>query len=380
MTTASIRLPRVLIVGSFPGSDTKVIGGISTSCRVLLGSSLPNRAELALVDTTQRSNPPPSLPVRLCYAMLRVIRYVATIERHRPDAAVLFTSGGASLVEKGLMAWYARLRGIPPLMFPRSGSILDSAAGSAMERAWIRLLFGGARVLLCQGPQWQGFARETLGMQDSRAPVVWNWTATPELLEIGRERIARIGEGEPEPIVRFLFVGWVEREKGILELLDAARALGQRGRFTLEIVGDGRARTEAERRAESLGLSGIVTFTGWMGGDDLLRALDRADVLVLPSRAEGLPNAVIEAMAAGLDVIASAVGNVPHVVREGIEGLLVPPDDVPALTAAMRAAIEDRAASRRRAEAGVARAGEMFAVEPAVDSILAAVQVAREAR
>lgn len=110
--------PRLLIVGAFPSPHRTVVGGVATSCRVLLQSSLRDRSELVLVDSSQISNPPPGFFVRLVLAMRRMAIYVARLERQRPLAVLLFASPGASAIEKGTMAWYARLRGRKALIFP----------------------------------------------------------------------------------------------------------------------------------------------------------------------------------------------------------------------------------------------------------------------
>src|SRR6185295_10954214 len=104
---------RVLFVGAFPPSGHPIFGGMVTSCRALLASTLPARVELVLLDSTQISNPPPSLPVRLLLAAVRCVRFVWLFERRRPDVVLLFVAVGASIIEKGAMAWYARLRGVP---------------------------------------------------------------------------------------------------------------------------------------------------------------------------------------------------------------------------------------------------------------------------
>src|SRR5579871_3235557 len=118
-------LRRVLFVGAFPKPGSVIFGGMVTSCRILMSSSFPSRVDLDLLDSTQISNPPPELWVRLIRAALRFGRFIGRFERHRPDAVMLFVAVGASIVEKGAMAWYARLRGVPVIMFPRGGSVVD---------------------------------------------------------------------------------------------------------------------------------------------------------------------------------------------------------------------------------------------------------------
>jgi glycosyltransferase involved in cell wall biosynthesis len=97
----------------------------------------------------------------------------------------------------------------------------------------------------------------------------------------------------------------------------------------LTLVGDGKHRLELETMVRQLALSDHVHFTGQLPAGDAVRAqLDRADVFVLPSKTEGLPRAMIEAMARGLPCIGSSVGGIPELL---LSGDLVPPNDVQAL-------------------------------------------------
>jgi glycosyltransferase involved in cell wall biosynthesis len=358
--------PRVLFVGAFPPPGNPIIGGMVTSCRALLASTLPERVRLDLLDSTQFSNPPPSMPVRVLLAAVRLLRFVARFEANRPDVVLLFVAVGASIVEKGAMARYARLRGVPAIMFPRGGSIVDDARASAFTRMWARYFFRGARKLICQADSWRQFAIDTLGFEPSDVSVLRNWTATSGLLDIGAQRPAR-----RQGPVRLLFIGWLERSKGVFELLSACRELAASHCFTLEFVGDGHAAAEARARVSEYGLSEIVRFTGWLQGDALQRALRDADVFVLPSWAEGLPNSMIEAMAARLAVVVTSVGAIPELIADRISGLLVAPKDVSGLRQALATAIEDEGQRLRLADEAYRIAKRDFGVEAAVDAIVA---------
>lgn len=139
--------------------------------------------------------------------------------------------------------------------------------------------------------------------------------------------------------------------------------------FKLTIAGRGHAEAAAHQQLHEHQLQAHVHFAGWLQGGELEACLAASDVLVLPSWAEGLPNAMIEAMAAGLAVVASAVGNVPHVVGDGREALLVPPRNVPALTDALRRVLRDPALRLALQRAGYELARTRFAVEPAMQRL-----------
>ena len=171
-----------MIVGAFPPVDANIFGGVVTSCHLLVKSSLPEKAQLVLFDSTQFSNPPPGFFVRAFRAFLRVFAFLKAFESVPLDAVVLFASPGASTLEKGVLAWYARLRGVPSLLFPRGGEAIDAAERSRLTRMWMRNACRGATMILCQGPAWQKFATGVLGFSLTLAPIIPNWTATPQLL------------------------------------------------------------------------------------------------------------------------------------------------------------------------------------------------------
>lgn len=141
--------------------------------------------------------------------------------------------------------------------------------------------------------------------------------------------------------------------------LEAARRLAARPvppRFV--IVGDGERRPALEAMAETDGLRGRVHFLGWRA--DLPRIYADLDVVVLCSRNEGSPVALIEAMTAGRPVVATRVGGVPDVVADGETGLLVPENDPPALAEAIARVLDDGELARRLGAAGRPRVVERF--------------------
>jgi glycosyltransferase involved in cell wall biosynthesis len=129
----------------------------------------------------------------------------------------------------------------------------------------------------------------------------------------------------------------------------------------LLLAGDGPCRPELERLAEELGIVEMVRFLGTRR--DIPELLAATDVVVLPSLEEGFPNAVLEAMAAGKPVVASAVGGIPEAVVHEATGLLVPPGDPTALAEAILAVVGDPARAEQMGRAGQARAKDRFGME-----------------
>ena len=143
-----------------------------------------------------------------------------------------------------------------------------------------------------------------------------------------------------------LFVGVLERYKAVDVLADAWRLAAPRvPDATLHVVGRGTLRGVPEELARDLPEQ--TRWTERLTTAEVVRALDEATVLVLPSRSEGLGRVVVEAFCRGRGVVASRVGGIPDIVEDGVTGLLVPPEDPAALADALVRVLKDRALAER---------------------------------
>jgi glycosyltransferase involved in cell wall biosynthesis len=130
----------------------------------------------------------------------------------------------------------------------------------------------------------------------------------------------------------FFFSGQIGSRKGVFDLLSAFRdARKVCPDIRLRIAGDGELQ-QATMLTRELRLDDSVTFLGWLSAADIQRELGVAEVFVLPSHNEGLPMSLLEAMACGLPVVSTRVGGIPELVTDGVNGLLIVPGDVEALT------------------------------------------------
>ncbi|MDH5833927.1 glycosyltransferase [Luteimonas kalidii] len=170
----------------------------------------------------------------------------------------------------------------------------------------------------------------------------------------------RLGLGDDRR--HLLYIGNLLPVKGVDVLLEACRALdAQRPDWCLHLVGDGAERARLEAQAQALGIAGKVVFHGARPHADLPDWLRAADLFVLPSRSEGIPNVLLEASACGTPYVASRVGGIPEIASLGA-GVLVPPEQPQALAEAIGHALEappaqpaDGPRDRREAVSEIAR-------------------------
>lgn len=224
-------------------------------------------------------------------------------------------------------------------------------------------------LLACWGGPWQVVIAERSDPRQQSLGTVWEWLrrrAYPRCCGwvvqtqsvarwartwIGRRPVVVIPNAVAAPATaippierrrpRIVAMGRLSPEKGFDVLIRAFAQLAPwYPDWTLQILGTGRQREPLERLAETLGVRDNVQWLGWVERPEAI-LLD-ASVFVLPSRYEGFPNALLEAMACGLPCIASDCDSGPaEIIRDGLDGLLVPPDNVEALANTLRQLVAD---------------------------------------
>jgi glycosyltransferase involved in cell wall biosynthesis len=203
---------------------------------------------------------------------------------------------------------------------------LAFASTSALQRRFRRLLCSRLAAHVAVGEHAAHLTEELIGLPRGSIETIHNGVP-----DAPSERAPRV---RPGPLVGA--VGRFSPQKGLDTLI---RALPSLPGVTCVLVGDGPERPGLERLAEELGVSDRMVMTGWV--EQPRDYLPSFDLVALPSRYEGLPLVVIEAMLAERPVVASDVGSVSEAVEGGRTGMLVPPDDPAALAAALSKLLAD---------------------------------------
>lgn len=255
----------------------------------------------------------------------------------------------------------AALAGVPTVAtvqlwteLPRARSIpLQRRAATAAVARYVAVSGDTARKL-----------RSEFGVAEEQVRVVPNGIRV-ETMEGARPDPAlraEIAGSADRPLV--LTAARLDRQKGHRFLLEAAVRIPE---ATFALAGDGPDRAELEALARELGVADRVAFLGRR--HDVPRLLASCDLFVLPSLWEGLPLSVLEAMAAGVPVVATSIGGTDEVVRDGETGVGVPPGDSPALAAAVRRLLGDPAEARRLAAGGRRLVRERYSAAAMADGV-----------
>jgi glycosyltransferase involved in cell wall biosynthesis len=222
---------------------------------------------------------------------------------------------------------------------------------------WIKKVYGIPYILSLQGGDVPGFMGNDLHffhwITQPLTRMVWNAASfvvanSHGLAKTAREnvpniKIAVISAGadlesfypkvklrKAGPI-KLLFVGRLVKQKGLDILLTALAEMGQKQAWVLDLVGEGPLQGQLLKTARKYKIKDRITFHGWVQKSNLPEFYRTSDLFILPSRDEGMPNAMLEAMASGLPVIGSRVSGIEEVVVDGKTGFLVPPEDPLAL-------------------------------------------------
>lgn len=168
-----------------------------------------------------------------------------------------------------------------------------------------------------------------------------------------------------------IFVGWIQREKGVFELLEAAKAISQRApRARFLLCGGGDGIDDFRQTIFRYGLQSRIRLVGSVDPDNIHEWLQSADIFTLPSHMEGMPNAVMEAMACGLPAVVSAVGGIPEALNRSKGATLVPARDPVSLALALSELLEQPRRRTKMSKAAAKEAREKFDIQITVRETL----------
>lgn len=335
-------------------------GGMA-SLVTYLADALPERLAGLRVDVLDTYGPGAFwlMPFSFVGAVLKVV--IARFRGH-VDLLHIHMACHGSAVRKPVLALVATAIGLPTVMHLHGADFDDyfSALAPWRRKLLVWVLRRCVRVVVI-GNHWRDVVIQELGLDPAHVVLIHN--GAPTLVRPGRKAS---GNGRA-----LLMLGELGPRKGTPDLIAALATPELRlSDWTAILAGDGPV-DQFRAAIESLGLADRIHVPGWQSADEVRALLGAADILLLPSRTEGLPMAILEAMAAGVAIITTPVGAIPDAIINGETGLLVPPGDVPALARAILKLLDDPPLRERLAVCARAKFEELFTIDRTADTVAA---------
>jgi len=315
----------ILMAGTSP--ETK--GGVAAVINAYKHGGLFDRWRITYIRS--HVDGPGKTLKKIIVAMAAVAKYVNLLATNRVALVHVHSASRASFWRKSMFILPALALRLP-VIFHLHGAEFDKFYGRecGKVRKWfVRFVLDRVDRVVVLSSQWRSFI-ERVSPSASVIQIFNPVTVTNSIDEV----TARSSN-------TLVFLGKFGRRKGIFDLLEALGALKVHfPGIRLQCGGDGDI-PGVVARAEELGLSDCVEILGWVREAAKQRVLMEGTIYVLPSYAEGLPISVLEAMEAGMPVIATAVGGIPDAIDDGVEGFLVSPGDINSLVRRISQLLQD---------------------------------------
>lgn len=335
------------------GTDLEGMGGVRAVVKGYLDGGLFERYDCVYIASHRAG----SAWVKITTALKAWVRVAVLLRKLDAPLVHVQTASRGSFWRKFVVCQLARAARRPYIVHLHGGGFTRfyEEESGPLARHLIRSTLEHAALVIALSEEWR--ERLLRIAPGAKVEVLHNAVAIPD-----RARLRRL-EGQ-EPTV--LFLGHLLRDKGVYDLV---RAFGLVARSfpRLKLVLGGVGNIDAVRQlAAQLEIDARVACPGWLDPERKTAALASSTIFILPSYAEGMPMALLEAMSWGMPVIATPVGGIPQVVANDNNGLLVAPGDIEGLAGAMRRLLDDAALRERLGAAARATVETGFSLNDAL--------------
>jgi glycosyltransferase involved in cell wall biosynthesis len=336
------------------GPALDVMGGITSVTKTWLASRALADVEVLHVGTVGEGR-----RAKKAVQMLQAQGAFLQALRQRPALVHIHVANWLSFLRKVWYVQQARAAKLPVVLHIHGDHFADFHDQSAASAALVRHAFCNAALVLALSER----ARRTFD----------EWTLSRARTEVLYNPVVLDGVGTGAPLATpptVLFMGLVGDRKGVFDLVAAIPEVVAAVPGTRFVIG---GNGELDRLRAAIAAAGVGASTevlGWIAGPDKVRAFERASIYCLPSYSEGLPVSVLEAMAAGLPVVSTAIAGTPEAVGEGTTGFLLAPGDRAALAERLIRLARDASLRGAMGQAGRAVAEARFGSEPIAERLI----------
>lgn len=338
---------KVLMVGP----DRGVHGGISAVVNELYAAGFDREVSLKYIGTMKEGSKLRKLLVA-AFAYCRFVKELSWC-----DVVHIHFSSDSSFMRKSFFIKRARKSGKKIVLHQHGGDFKTyyNEQLSASKRDYVRKILDMGDVMLVLTKGWKDF---------------FGQITDPDKIEVfpNSIRVADCHVQGEKDYNKVLFLGRICRDKGIDELLEAMKQIYSVNKGAHLYLGGIYEDSEYKEKVENC--SDFVTYLGWINGEEKNKYLDECGVLVLPSYYEGFPVSIIEALLHGCVVAASAVGGIPEIIDDGIDGILFKPKDKKAVKNALEMAMSDKEKALSMGKIGQKKVIEKYSVETNIKRLL----------
>lgn len=345
----------ILMVGPHPD---RVKGGVSSCARNILSSELVKDYSISYIATKVDG---PNF-VKLGVAIRAVFVFLLKLWTTRVDLVHIHGSHYASFYRKMIFILIAKM-GRKKVLFHCHGSRFDQfyQDGPAWQKLLIRKILSLCDRVVALSPTWKAFF---LGFLDTASVRILENAIPMQVYQPPKGQREKVFQG---PVI--LFAGEVGERKGAYDLLAIIPELVlQVPRVTVQLAGNGDL-DKIQALAKSLQIEKHIHLMGWVSAEKMIGLYHQADLFVLPSYHEGLPMAILEAMASGLPVVSTRVGGIPELIGNGENGFLINPGDRKALLGALIALLGNSALREEMALKNVQKIREKYDITNYIEKL-----------
>ena len=349
---------RILMIGPVPPPFG---GGMAAYMDIVLRSKLPDQVLLRTIDTTVAPLYFKYRPLRVFLAMKFVAILMWRLVTFRPDILHVHTSAHAGFWEKAFFVRLGSIFNVPGILHIH-GSEFQKFFSESSRKQQIQAAMGRCERVIALSPKWGDFLGSIVPPQ--RVVVIENGIDLKPFRHRG-------GANEP---VRILFVGTIGERKGLYTILQAIQksALLKSSRVVFHLLGGETFYGDFEKVTNAFREASVTNahFPGVVFGEEKYRFFAESDIFILPSFNEGLPIALIEAMASSLPVVSTTVGGIPDLVKSE-NGFLIEPGDAGGLAEALEKLVSDPELRRTMGRTNRQKVEAEYSADAKMDQLLA---------
>jgi len=321
------------------GTSKETRGGISSVVKAYAGEGLFDMYNIEYISTHIDG----TFSVKLGYLIKAIIALLKSLLQKDVSLIHIHTASNYSFWRKSIFFFIGNLFSKKIIFHVHGGGFADfyTKKTTRFGRFLIGYILKKSCLVIVLSDNWKRLIGDVIGLQN--LVTLHNPIQDKQYFDIQNEPTEN----------RLLFLGLIKEEKGIYDILTAMSNLQRKYGVTafLDVCGVGEA-DELNLMAERLSLSGHIVQHGWISQGEVRHLLAKTTAFLLPSYIEGLPMSILEAMAAGVPVIASNVGGIPDLITDGDTGFLIRPGDVDVLSERIRYLIKEESARVRVGKAG----------------------------